>query len=945
MAHRLPPAVEREETDSRVERLLEAALDESSSERELFLERACGEDRHLLLRLRHLLELAESDGFLDRPALREGAPPKARRCDDTGARVGAFRLSQRIGAGGMGDVYLAERVEGGFRQRVALKIARLDSDVSPARLDAERRILAGLDHPGIARLYDGGVMPDGRAYIAMELVEGQELLAFCASQRAPLETRLELFREVCEAVTFAHEHLVVHRDLKPANVLVTSEGRVKLLDFGIAKLLAAGNPADATVTQGLQATPAYAAPEQLVGGAVTTATDVYALGATLFELLSGRLPIPLRPGSLAAAVQRLTTEAVPRMSDVAEGPVAARRLRGDLDAIVAKALRREPEARYPDARSLGADVARHLAGEPVEARSGARAYVARRFLRRNWLPISAAAAVFLALVAGLLGVSWQKRRAEREAARATATKDFLLGVFRASDPRVASDKPRGQITARELLDIGSARIGKDFAGQPDLQIELLGLSADIYENLEDDERWSAVEEQRMQLARARYGSAHPIVIEGLLAEADAACFRQDYAKASRLLAEADASLRASSRDRTEQRAQWWRIEARSLATTAGGASERGRALDRSIALFAEVAPRSSGFASALSMAARLATDRGEHLRAKELAERALAVAESSTDRNEILIADDVNNLARKLERVGDYARADSAYTRAETLFARTSGRISTYWITRAYHARMLHMRGDPGRALAIFRETLPTIPADWKTNTNDEWFREVYGERLSAGGLAAQAIPLLEHAHRTYLSRPQYEYDVREVRRELSDAYDRTGRTAEARTMLKASRDDYVAKEAADSEFTLRVRERWARFLLDHAQRGEPDLAAAEAEARDVIARIASRPLEALALAHADLSRIACTRAEARAALAESRLALAALERLNGLYDLRIEPDVWLAHSAALLAGGDRAGARAWAGKALDASRRYDAPASASILRAEAAVRAAAGSP
>jgi serine/threonine-protein kinase len=455
--------------DGRIEKLLDGALDLPSEDRASFLRERCGADTALLERLQKLLALADSRaGFLDRPAVRiEPWSPDSAPDQLASPQVGQFRLVRRLGAGGMGEVFLAERTEGGFRQRVALKILRPEVGGSLERFNAERQILAALDHPGIARLYDGGLSADGRPYMAMEFVDGQDLIAYCATRGATLEERLALFLQVCDAVAYAHSHLIVHRDLKPANIFVTTEGQVKLLDFGIAKLLHADAVADAT--QDTHLSPAFAAPEQLTGGTVTTATDVYALGVTLFQLLAGRLPWQVQEIPLASTLERLLDEAPLRASDVASDTamVPASRLRGDLDAIIARALRREPDARYADARALAVDLIRYLNHEPVQARMGTRAYTLRRFLRRNRMPLSAAALVVLALVAGIAGVAWQARRAQGEAARATATKDFLVSVFRTSDPRIAADKPRGETTARELLDRGAARIETEFADQPE----------------------------------------------------------------------------------------------------------------------------------------------------------------------------------------------------------------------------------------------------------------------------------------------------------------------------------------------------------------------------------------------------------------------------------------------------------------------------------------------
>jgi hypothetical protein len=851
-----------------------------------------------------------------------------------------------IGRGGMGEVYAATRADAAFEQRAALKLLRYEAVGEVERFHAERRILARLEHPGIARLLDGGVAPDGRPYTVMEHVEGRSLTDYCREHRPSLNERLGLFAQVCDAVAFAHRNLVIHRDLKPANILVDDEGKVKLLDFGIAKLLdAAVAPGDTDVTIA-PFTPDYAAPEQLSGQPVTTATDIYALGVLLFELLTGERPLRMRGLPSAHALKLLLDRDPPPPSRAAQvnaqAPLPARLLVGDLDAIVAKCLRKEAAHRYETVNGLKRDIERHLHNEPVSAREGARLYVFGRLLRRYRWAVAGVVMLILTLSAGLAGTAWQAQRAEREAARATAIKDFLLGVFRASDPRIASDKSRGEITARQLLDLGSERIEREFSGQPELQIELFGLTAAIYGNLYDEERYAAAQKRRIELAREHYGSAHPIVIEGLTSEADAACLRQDYAKANRLLEETDVLLKSSGRDQSLLRADWWRTKARALGAVANAQAERSHALDQALILYEKLAPHSSGYAATLNMIARDHSERGEDVRARQLMERALAVAEVAPDRNDSLIAAMLNNLARKQEKTGDFVAAERTYGRAEELARKTHGEgDATYAVIRAKHAQMLHQRGQRERANALFAQMLRQIPTDWKTNTNDTWARETHAECLAAEGRAQDAIPLLEVAHRIYMERPQAEYDVREVRRKLGDAYDRAGRTAEARTLLKSSRDEYLAREGPDSQWTLRIRERWGRFLLDRSRPGDADFVAAESEFRAVLEKTADRPLLESALAHSGLSRVALMRNDTKRALEESLLALASLKRVEGLYDLRVQPRLWLVHGDVLLKSGDIAGARVAAEKALEASRRYDDPSSAAIVEAETAVRAA----
>ena len=366
-----------------------------------------------------------------------------------GSRLGPYRVIRRIGAGGMGAVYLAERDDQTFEKRVAIKLCvRAPWATNTARrFREERQILAALEHANIARLLDGGTSPDATPYLVMEYVDGVPIDEYCDSRRLPVTERLQLFRDVCAAVQFAHQRLVVHRDIKPSNVLVTPSGAVKLLDFGIAKLLAhdEGTAREETAAQDRLFTPEYASPEQILGKPISTATDVYQLGVLLYHLLTGRRPYVVEQGSphqIAMAI----CEQDPQRPSVATGrgeatardagalpPASAdaiasargvtadgwrRRLRGDLDAIVIKALRKEPERRYGSAEQFSEDIRRHLTGLPVAARAGSRGYRARRFLWRNRVAVAALAIVLAALVGGLGVATWQARVAQTERVRA-----------------------------------------------------------------------------------------------------------------------------------------------------------------------------------------------------------------------------------------------------------------------------------------------------------------------------------------------------------------------------------------------------------------------------------------------------------------------------------------------------------------------------------------------
>jgi tetratricopeptide (TPR) repeat protein/tRNA A-37 threonylcarbamoyl transferase component Bud32 len=464
------------------------------------------EDPALAARLERLLEAdGETADFLAHPVAELLIEEENEDEEDAfepslpaGTRVGAWCLLGLLGRGGMGEVYLAERDEGTFVQRAALKLIKrgMDSQAIVRRFVRERQILSRLDHPGIARLLDGGSAADGRPFFVLDRVEGAPITEYCRARSLGLEGRLRLVESVCAAVDSAHRRLVVHRDLKPANILVTAAGEVKLLDFGIAKLLAGdgdgnGDGKTAGLTQlGTRVlTPAYAAPEQILGEPITTATDVYALGVLLFELITGALPHARERRSLGALADAVARETAERPSAVlrrmptgtaGDGPRLARRVAGDLDLIVLTALHRDPARRYASAAALGDDLGRFLSGRPIRARPDSSRYRLRKFVGRNRLPVTVAALGLAALLAGLGAALWQAHAARTEAARAERVKSILLSVFRQSDPQQSDG---AAVSAREQLERGVQRIGEELAGDPATQADVLDAVARIEGNL------------------------------------------------------------------------------------------------------------------------------------------------------------------------------------------------------------------------------------------------------------------------------------------------------------------------------------------------------------------------------------------------------------------------------------------------------------------------------
>ena len=489
---------------SRVQELFEAALERSEGARDAFLAEACGGD----VRLRDEVSALLAADSGEHPLL-DGAGV-TEQLDEVfslaGHRIGPYQVVERIGEGGMGRVYRASRADGQFEQEVALKLLRpgMASDRLLARFQEERRILARLDHPGIARILDGGVTARGQPWFAMEYVDGQPLDDWCDARALSVDARLRLFLEVCDALQYAHSRLVVHRDLKPDNILVSQDRngrpRIKLLDFGIAKLLEDDGGTQLTRTGGPPLTPAYAAPEQVEGREVSTVTDVYSLGVLLYELLTGQRPYEVRnapPTELAEAIRNAQpprpSTVVRRESDLETSRARAtrpdrlgRRLVGDLDVICLKAIRKEPERRYGSVQALQEDIRRHLEGRPVEARPDTVGYRTRKFVARNRGAVLSGTVISLSLV--FLGISSAVQAVqlerERDAARlerdrAQAVADLLTDVFSASDPREALG---AEATARELLDRGAERIQEDREMDPEVKAALMTVLGDVYAN-------------------------------------------------------------------------------------------------------------------------------------------------------------------------------------------------------------------------------------------------------------------------------------------------------------------------------------------------------------------------------------------------------------------------------------------------------------------------------
>ena len=767
-----------EERWREVNRLLDLALDHAPGARASLLDRECAGDARLRAAVDRILRACDdSEGFLeDELAPVFAAPVVVASFDAGGAgdpcptgaglRVGPYRVVREAGHGGMGVVYLAERADDQYRSRVALKLMRGSAwaptdDHLARRFLEERQILATLEHPGIARLLDGGVTDAGLPWFAMEYVEGTAIDRYCDEHRLTIDERLSLFCDVCDAVAFAHRNLVVHRDLKPSNIFVNERREVKLLDFGIAKLLARidGGADDAPPTQtAVRAlTPEYASPEQIRGDHVGTASDVYSLGVVLYELLTGQRPYVLGRRSPYEVERAVLDEAIQPPS--ATSPERLRRtLRGDLDAIVLSAMRKEPDRRYASADQLGGDLRRYLRRMPVMARRDGRAYRAGKFIRRHRAGVAAAALMAVVLVgfSAVTGVQSLRLRAQSERItierdRARQVSAFLVDLFRSSDPFARAGP---HTTVREVLDSGASRIDRDLRGQPEDRAELLRVMALSYLNL------GLTAEARALLERA---IAIPIrqhaVTDG---EPPTVGARHALAKVLHEMGEF-AAAESLYRDvlgwRRQRLPAGHRGVSQSLSTLATVVAAQGRhaeaeALAReALAIARALRPVDSHAVSqSLNNLGNILLRQGAYASAEPVHREAHALRRGLLGDDNAETANSLVNIANALVGQQRHAEADSLFRTALSVKrARLGPRHVDVATDEAAYARLLHLRGQDDAAESLYRQAIDThrrSRPDGHPRTATAMLG--LGQLLLDRGDARAAMPLLRDALRSY---------------------------------------------------------------------------------------------------------------------------------------------------------------------------------------------------
>jgi len=652
----------------RIEEIFCAAIDRPADQRVSYLTRACGADEDLRREVLSLLERDVAEDFIRGPIANAALAFNAKSKNDlTGERIGPYRVTRLIGRGGMGDVYEAERDDEQFRRQAAIKIIKrgMDTEFVRDRFLRERQILASLDHPHIARLFDGGATPDDSPYFVMELVAGEPITAYCRRHQLSVGGKLKLFRKVCSAVQHAHQRLVIHRDLKPSNILIAEDGEPKLLDFGIAKLLSPDSSRSDTRTETAlrMMTPEYASPEQARGQAVATTTDVYSLGVVLYELLTERRPREFEtyfPAEIERAFRDAEIEEPSKVvsRNTGAGARLARSLAGDLDNIVLMAMRNEPERRYQSVEQFSEDIRRYLAGMPVVARKDTFGYRAGKFVRRHKAGVAILALLAVLAVAMTVQaarIARERDRANQEAATAQAVTQSLVAMFEVADP----GKTRGNvITARELLDQGAEKVVQELKNQPAVQAKLLDTIGQLYENIGLHDRAQPLLVEALKLRRQTLGNESLDVATTLNHLGEVTRLKGDYAGSEPLFREALTLRRkllgAEHKDVAESLNKLGH-----LLVERGNYSEAESFIREALAMRRKLlGDECAEVAESVYSLGKLMRDTGKYHDAEILFRQALDLRRKLYGADHPLVADSLNTLVAVLQEQGDFKAAE-----------------------------------------------------------------------------------------------------------------------------------------------------------------------------------------------------------------------------------------------------------------------------------------------
>lgn len=699
-----------------VDRIYSEALELSGDERSAFIKAQCGDDEALRNRVVELVAAAEAsaDGFdgrfsqirdrlLDEVLGRD--PDASQESEDlSGSRINNWRLERRLARGGLATVYVAQRDDGQYDQRVAFKVLRrgLDTDDLVARFRAERQILSALDHPAIAGILDGGALEDGRPYLVLEYVDGKSITGYCSDNNLSVRQRVALFLHVLRALHHAHRHLIVHRDIKPSNIMVSNDGHVSLLDFGIAKLLdPEAVPGGSTLTRtGISMlTPGYCSPEQHAGKPVTTASDIYQAGAVLYELLTGKRP------KTVGEEDDIVASPVPSQSLRGSPDLAA--VRGDLDAIVFRAMHTDPLQRYASADEMAADLERYLDGQPVTARPDTLRYRLAKFAKRRPLVLPAVLVTLIAVggyIATLISYNEQLRIEQR---RASAAQTFMVDLLRSPDPFRPADSDLGRnITVVDALDLGVGRLKTDLHDDPQLRASLLAAIASVYASLDQHRKAIELGEEALALQQTVFGEPSNEVLDSLELLARQHRALSEYEPAEQYFdRQLDMALELYPEDHPRVGAA--QAESAAIANAVGdvGAAERlyGEGIQRM-----RIAPEeySRPLINALVGLAYLRSD-DDVDEALALLSEAEAVAGGARDPDNLSMALIHAQAATTYSFNRDYANAEERFRQSLAIYEKHIGRDHGATLSTLNNLGIMHTRaGDFSAAETVLQEVL-----------------------------------------------------------------------------------------------------------------------------------------------------------------------------------------------------------------------------------------------
>jgi len=734
-------------SEDRASRIFADALEQDEGERSRFIESECDGDEELLAEVNSwLASYAESADFIEQPAV--SGENRDILIDHSGEQLGNYKLLRQIGLGGMGAVYLAERSDGEFEQQVALKIVRqtFADTHTIERFRRERQILAGLDHPNIARLLDGGVSGNGQPFVVMEYVDGEPLQDHAEHQKLNIDDRLRLFSRICSAVAHAHRNLVIHRDIKPANILVTKGGEPKLLDFGVAKLLD-DDASQQTATMFRALTPAYASPEQLRGAAVSTATDIYSLGLVLYELLTNARPFDFDGKTLAQMIETAENSSPLLPSLRTTEPSIRSRLHGDIDTIILTALAKEPERRYASVEALVEDIDRHLNGLPINARPSTFGYRASKFITRHKAAVTAAAGVVVILLAAVFVSLWQARTAARERdiaqlerKRAEQVTEFLRTILSAASP---TEKGR-DAKVIEILDDTAAKIDTEFAEPTALKAQVLDIVGSTYLDLGLPDRAEGFTRRSVEIYRSVNGDRDrstaysEINLGGILLNLG------KNADAAILIEKGIATLREVETGDSPQ-------------------------LARGLFILGELYVRTDRAAEAVPLL-------NESI---EMFDRILGVNNSES-------AYSYTTLGRALDRTNDLAGAELALKRSLAIYRSLGGNYKYREAFASFNLGEIMLKNSrTDEALATFAEAMPAFEAmgdSWEQFIGITYFSKAYFQKRDYAATIRYAGKAVAMADRLRLEKM---FDYRTALNHLGLSLTRTGRAAAAEPYLR----------------------------------------------------------------------------------------------------------------------------------------------------------------